>query len=342
VARPRIKDVALRAGVSVGTVSNVLNRPDLVAEPTRERVLAAVRDLEFVRNASARSLRVGRTGAIGLVVLDVGNPFFTDVARGAQEAADAEDLMIMVASTDNDVARQRRQLQMLEQQRVLGVLLTPAGRGDPTIEEVAQRGTPIVLLDAAKGVRKRCSVTVDDVRGGELVVQHLVAQGHRRIAFVGGDSSTRQVRDRHRGAERALPAGVTLSRFETHDLTVAAGRSVTAALVDQPARSRPTAAFCANDLVALGVLQELTRRKVAVPEDVAIVGYDDIDFAAAAAVPLSSVRQPREELGRVCVQLLLDEVSDGASHRHRQVVFQPELVVRDSSDPASAAAEQPA
>ena len=331
MARARIKDVALEAGVSVGTVSNVLNTPDLVAEATRERVLAAMRDLQFVRNASARSLRVGRTGAIGLVVLDMGNPFFTDIAHGAQESADAEDLMIMVASSDSSLERQRRHLQMLEQQRVLGVLLTPVGTRDASISTIVNRGTPVVLIDAPRGVRNRCSVTVDDVLGGELAIRHLVELGHRRIAVVGGEGSVRQVRDRLTGAGRAAGEEVTLVRHETAELTVAAGREAVAAVLGGPADERPTAACCLNDLVAMGMLQELTRLKVSVPDELALVGYDDIDFAAAAAVPLTSVGQPRQELGRVAVQLLLDEVSEGERHRHRQVIFTPELVARESS-----------
>ncbi|MER7470330.1 substrate-binding domain-containing protein, partial [Micromonospora sp. NPDC000018] len=121
---------------------------------------------------------------------------------------------------------------------------------------------------------------------------------------------------------------------ETPSLTVAAGRHAAGEIAELPARQRPTAVFCANDLVALGVLQEMTQRDLRVPDDVAIVGYDDIEFAAAAAVPLSSVRQPREQLGRTATQLLLDEVNDQGRHRHRHVVFQPELVVRASSTPA--------
>ncbi|WP_270889020.1 LacI family DNA-binding transcriptional regulator [Pedococcus sp. 5OH_020] len=341
MARARIKDVARLAGVSVGTVSNVLNRPDLVASPTQERVLAAVRELEFVRNASARSLRVGANRAIGLVVLDVGNPFFTDVARGAQEAADALGMMVMLCSSENEVARQQRHLEMFEQQRVLGVLLTPAGTRDPHVDEMVKRGTPVVLLDAARGVRKRCSVTVDDVMGGRLVVEHLVAQGHQRITFVGGEPSVRQVRDRLRGAQGALPGGAHLAVHPTADLTVAAGREAAKAILASSDR-RPTAAFCANDLLALGMLQELTRQRLDVPSDLALVGYDDIEFASAAAVPLSSVRQPRQELGRVAVELLLEEVDEGAAHRHRQVMFTPELVVRDSSRVDVMAGRRPA
>jgi LacI family transcriptional regulator len=165
-----------------------------------------------------------------------------------------------------------------------------------------QRGIPVVLVDRWASTRSFCSVSVDDVYGGELAATHLVDQGHERIAFVGGPFAFKQVADRYDGARRGLAsAGLpesALVRVETPALNCAAGRAAGARIAEFPPKRRPTAAFCANDLVALGVLQEMTRRHIRVPGDLAIVGYDDIDFAAAAAVPLSSVRQPRDELGR--------------------------------------------
>ena len=333
MATTSIKEVARQAGVSIGTVSNVLNRPEIVAPSTRQRVLDAIAKLGYVRNDSARQLRAGRSRTIALVVLDVANPFFTDVVHGAETIAEQHGAMVIVCNSGEDTARERRHLEMLEEQRVLGVLITPVDDSrESQLELLISRGTPVVLVDRGAGQRNRCSVAVDDVLGGPLAGTHLIEQGHDRIAFVGGPFSIRQVADRHEGLANALteagnrpPAIVT-----TANLTVAAGRRAVAELADLSADSRPTAVFCANDLVALGALQEMTLRGWKVPDDVAIVGYDDIDFAAAAAVPLSSVRQPREQLGRSAAQLLLEEVGDD-SHQHRHVVFQPDLVVRASS-----------
>ena len=329
-----IKDVAAAAGVSVGTVSNVLNRPDIVAPATRERVLAAIKQLGFVRNESARQLRAGRSRSIGLVVLDVANPFFTDVAHGAEAVADANDTMVMLCNSGEDPQRELRHLEMLEQQRVLGVLITPVDIKNSQIEAMIGRGMPVVLVDRRSTRRNRCSVGVDDVLGGRLAVAHLLEQGHQRIAFVGGPAALPQVRERRTGAEQAIEqaaTGARLTVLETPSLTVAAGKVAAVELAGLPASRRPTAVFCANDLVALGVLQELSRSGIDVPRDVALVGYDDIDFAAAATVPLSSIRQPREQLGRHAAELMFDEVALGSAHKHRQVVFEPELVVRDSS-----------
>jgi len=336
VAVTSIKEVARQAGVSVGTVSNVLNRPDMVAPARRQRVLDVIDKLGFVRNESARQLRAGRSRTIGMVVIDVANPFFTDVARGAESVTDDNNSMLMLCSSGEDQKREFRHLEMLEQLRVLGILITPVDANDPLIDEIASRGTPVVLVDSRSKGRKRCSVGVNDILGGRLAVEHLLAKGHRRIAFVGGPFSLRQVTERHQGARDAIgdhpgaPPAV-LSLVETPSLTVAAGRAAAVTMAELPAGRRPTAAFCGNDLVALGVLQEMTRRGLRIPEDLALVGYDDIEFAGAAAVPLTSVRQPREALGRTAGQLLLEEVDDGEGHRHRHVVFDPELVIRDSS-----------
>jgi LacI family transcriptional regulator len=340
-----IREVAAHAGVSVGTVSNVLNRPDIVAQPTRDRVHAAIKALGFVRNESARQLRAGRSRTIGLVVLDVANPFFTDVARGVEDEASMSGLSVILCNSDEQLPKETRYLELLEEHRVQGILITPVAGADERLARLQQRGTPVILVDSRSPSGSQCSVAVDDVLGGDVAVSHLLDGGHQRIAFVGGPFSLRQVADRLEGATRALrraagasggAAGASgaaddLMMIETAALNVSAGQRAGAAIAELPARQRPTAAFCANDLVALGLLQEMTRLRIRVPDDVAIVGYDDIEFAAAAAVPLSSVRQPRHQLGRTAAQLLLEEALGADGHKHREVVFQPELEVRRSS-----------
>jgi LacI family transcriptional regulator len=203
-------------------------------------------------------------------------------------------------------------------------------------------GVPVVLLDrAAQDSDTWCSVSVDDVEGGDLAVTHLLELGHSRIAYVGGPTSITQVTDRLEGSRRAYRnAGADaeqLVHLETAALTVEEGRRAGERVLGLPARRRPTAVFCANDLLAIGFLQQMIQHGVDVPAEMAIVGYDDIEFAAAAAVPLSSVRQPRYELGRRACELLLAEADaaarrgDGTAHVHQQVEFTPELVVRASS-----------
>lgn len=335
-----IREVASQAGVSVGTVSNVLNRPEIVAPSTRARVRRAITELGFVPNASARQLRRGRSRALGLVVLDVANPFFTDVARGVDEATSDAGMAVIFCNSDGDPGREAAYLDLLEEQRVQGVLITPIDDANERLLELRERGVLVILLDRLARRHDLCSVSVNDELGGELAMRHLIEAGHRRIAFVGGPWRLEQVRDRYHGAMRAVKsAGLSdeqLRYVETPATTVPAGRDAAGRIIGTPRADRATAVFCANDLLALGVLQGLTRQRVRVPTDLAIVGYDDIDFAAAAAVPISSVRQPRQRLGRAAAELLMDEADNPDSHQHRQVVFDPELVVRESSQPEAA------
>jgi DNA-binding LacI/PurR family transcriptional regulator len=331
-----MKDVARRARVSLGTVSNVLNQPDLVTPTTRQRVLDAIAELGFVRNESARQLRAGRSRTIGLVVLDVSNPFFTDVAHGAEMCAAENGSFIMLCNSGQKVEQEARYLDLLEEQRVQGVLITPVGTDNSRLDLLVRRGTPVVLVDRGTQHPNWCSVAVDDVLGGRMAVSHLIELGHRRVAFAGGPLSLRQVQDRHLGAGKAMAdAGLDpadLNVFETPSLTLSDGRRAGEQIVEHRAVDRPTAVFCANDLLALGVLQAVAGHGLGVPRDIAIVGYDDIDYAAAATVPLSSVRQPRELIGRTATELLLDEMREGNSHQHRRVIFKPELAIRESSN----------
>ncbi len=328
-----VKDVAAAAGVSLGTVSNVLNRPEVVSTSTRERVEQAMAALGFVRNETARQLRMGTSRTLAYVMLDATNPFFTDVAQGIELAAEGAEISLFLCNSNNSAAREESHLAHLMEQRVQGILLTPMDPEAEIITAVAHRGIPLVIVDRRRDDTTFCSVAVDDELGGRLAVEHLVDQGHRRVAFVGGPVELGQIRDRIAGARAAWSdAGLPqedLTVVPTAALNVAEGRGAGERLAGLSSARRPTAAFCANDLVALGLLQQVIGSGRSVPGDLAIVGYDDIYFAAAAAVPLTSVRQPREELGRTAAELVLSEGEPG--HTHRQVVFRPELIARAST-----------
>ncbi|MBT2401995.1 LacI family DNA-binding transcriptional regulator [Streptomyces sp. ISL-100] len=329
-----IKDVARLAGVSVGTVSNVINRPESVTEETRARVLATIDQLGYVRSESARQLRAGRSRIISLLVLDMANPFFVDVAAGAERSARAAGLGVMLCNSGQSAAEESEYLGLFSEQRVRGVLITPVDPTGRNLRSFKRHGIPYVLVDRVAPTTEGCSVSVDDVTGGALAVRHLIAEGHTEIAYVSGPLHLGQCQDRRAGALQALAeAGLPADRLrliEAERLDVAAGRDSGARLLGMS--SRPTAVFCANDLLALGVLQVLYGAGVSVPDDIALVGYDDIEFAAAAAVPLTSVRQPAFQMGRMATDLLIEETGDAAdTHQHQRIVLQPELVVRDSS-----------
>ena len=220
-----------------------------------------------------------------------------------------------------------------DEQRVFGLLVSPVGDDFDRLEVLRRRGTPVVLVDRDGSGTEFDSVAVDDVAGGTLAVEHLTGIGRRRIAFVGGPPELRQVRDRLQGARNALQRvpDAELEVIATPALTVLAGRAVGEQIRDRPASHRPDGIFCANDLVAIGVLQALALMgDVTVPGHIALVGYDDIEFARSAVVPLTSVRQPSIEIGSTAIDLLI-KATENAGRHPRHVLFQPELVTRPST-----------
>lgn len=329
-----IRRVAELAGVSLGTVSNVLNRPQMVAERTRRRVEQAIAETGFVRNGSARQLRAGRSPLIGLIVLDVSNPFFTEVARGVEDAANAAGSIVVLCNSDDSAAKEQRYLESLEEQRVQGMLITPVGSGEASVQRVRRHGIAVVFLDHPSRSPDLCSVAVDDVLGGELATMHLLAQGHRRIGFIHGPPTIRQIAERQRGVLRAVkrfgldPQTALLNLSLAAQNTSEGEASVELLLANE---QRPTAVFCGNDLLALGLMRGFAKHGIRVPQDIAVVGYDDVDFANVLSPPLTTIRQPKYELGYKAAQLLLEETRQPDQHTHQQVIFQPELLVRESS-----------
>jgi len=330
-----VRDVAQVAGVSLGTVSNVLNTPAKVSAKTVAKVQAAIDQLGFVRNDAARQLRAGKSRSIGLVVLDVRNPFFTDLARGAEAAASEHSMSVLLANSDETPERELSMLALFEEQRVHGVLVTPISDNLEPLIKARDRGTPIVLVDRKSRDQNFSSVSVDDVAGGELAVKHLIEIGRKRIAFAGGPMSIQQVSDRLAGAKNACAnaSDVSLEVLPCKSLSVLEGREVGAEILSRSANERPDAVFAANDLVAIGIMQAcLASEDIRIPRDLALVGYDDIDFAATAIVALTSIRQPTHEMGARAVELLMQEADhQTGKQKITHFEFEPELVVRDST-----------
>lgn len=329
-----MQDVARLAGVSLGTVSNVLNNPDRVTPSTLAKVTRAIDQLGFVRNDAARQLKAGRSKTIGLVVPDVSNPFFGELSKAAEDTAADSGYAVILGNSANIHSRESRHLALFEEQRVGGIVISPLEDVTESVLRMRERGTPSVLVDRKADPAIACSVSVDDVAGGRMAVEHLISRKSKSIAFVGGPLEFQQVADRLAGAQEAVLAaggGVSLERILTDDLTVLSGRQVGEEIANRKPQERPDGIFCANDLLAVGIMQAfMFQSRVRIPHDVALVGYDDIAFAPAAIVPLTSVRQPEVELGVRAVELLLEEIGAG-SHDHQQVTFQPVLVVRDST-----------
>jgi LacI family transcriptional regulator len=246
-------------------------------------------------------------------------------------------MSVLLANSGEDAERELQQLDLFERQRVAGVLVVPVGDAEPRLTQLRQRGIPVVLVDRRAGESSLPSVAVDDVAGGEMAARHLLETGRRRLVCVGGLDTIRQVVDRREGVARAVAqvAGATLDVITSGALSLDAGMRLGEDLRERVARGEVDGILAANDLIAIGVQQGLMAgaTRVRIPADVGLVGYDDIQFAAAAVVPITSVRQPREQIGATAVELLLAERDRTGSGPDQHVVFTPELVVRASSSP---------
>ena len=326
-----LRDVAKSAKVSVGTVSNVLNRPEIVAEKTLLRVRETIKELGFVPNGFARQLRFGNSRTIGLIVPDVANPFFTEVARGVEDGANKREYAVFLCNSDESVVKEERYINVLIEQQVRGVLFAPSDIKSNRMDEMKSRGISVTLLDREQKGEDHCSVSVDDIYGGRIAIEYLGELGHQNIAWVAGPESIPQVADRGNGVAKAAKAGgLNIETIRVQLQNSAQGEEAAKLILQLP--KMPTAVFCANDLLALGVMRGLMAAKVKVPDQVSILGYDDINFASSAAVPLSSISQPAYQMGVTAADLLLSECEDGENHQHQQIRFQPKLVERESTN----------
>ncbi|MBP2351623.1 LacI family transcriptional regulator [Kribbella aluminosa] len=330
-----IEDVARLAGVARSTVSNVINRPEIVAEATRLRVQNAMDMLGYVPNESARVLAGGMGRFVGMVVHDASNPFFGEMARAVEDIALERDYVVTLTSTGAEPGREDNALRLLMRQRAQGVLLTTTAMRATSVASLRGIGTRVVLLDTPGGPEE-CSVSVDDVDGGRLVGTHFLDCGYRQMAFAGRPARTTQHGDRLAGLRQTLAGdsrgrGVHVQEILVAADDVASGREV-AATIAKGDLSSPLAVLCGNDLIAMGLMFGLQELGIDVPGQVAICGYDDIDLAQYLAIPLTTVRQPMAEMGRTAFELLLSEVTD-TGHVHEARRFAPELVVRGSTTP---------
>jgi LacI family transcriptional regulator len=336
VANPSIKDVADSAGVSVGTVSNVLNHPDRVSPTTLAEVNRIIGELGYVRNDAARQLRAGQSTTVGMIIPDITNPFFTGVLRGVETAAAAIDLDLIVGDSDDSEQRQGSYIDLFEKQRVRGLLVSPVGTLPDRLSAMSGRGTPVVLVDHDGTDAGLSCVSVDDIAGGYMATKHLLEAGARRIAFLAGNFAYQQVADRLQGSELAVSEypGAQLEVIRAANHSALAGREAAEGISRRPKERIPEGIFAVNDMLALGVLQTfMGSRGIRVPDDVLLVGYDDIEFSQAAITPLSSVRQAASVMGHTAL-ILLQEQMMNQDAAPRRVTFEPELIVRASSTPS--------
>lgn len=316
------------------TVSRVLNNPERVARATRERVEQAIHDLGYVPNALASGLLKGRTRTIALIVSDISNAFFTIVVRGVEDVAQRNGYTVILGNSDESVEKERHYVTALMGKRIDGLLIAPAGNGSRKVLDVLKRrGSPFVLIDRAIDGVSADSVTGDSVAGAKVLTEHLIKLGHQRIALVNGQRDVSTARDRQRGYEQTLreqgiapqPALIIESNYRRDG-----GLRAVQQLLDLPPEQRPTAIFAANNVLAIGVIEGLRAANLVVPDDMAVVCFDDIELASALDPFLTVVAQPARSFGTIAAQFLFERLDGDAGVQARNVVLTPELIVRRS------------
>jgi len=326
--RPRtIKEVAAAAGVSVATVSRALALPDIVVKDTREKVFEAIARLGYTPNAQARNLRKSQTKLVIALVPDIANPFFSEVIRGIEQVAHEHGYAVLLGDTQNSLAREQAYADMIAGRQADGLIAL-----QPRIPKL-QYETRLPVVNACEYVLDRSvtSVYVDNVLAARTAVNHLLTLGHQRIAFVSGPKDRPISIDRERGYEMALQdAGVRVDRslMTTGDFSLESGVRAVEQLLSR--KQKITALFCSNDEMAIGAIRALKNNRLRVPEDVSVVGFDDIRFARYTDPPLTTIAQPKNELGREAMRMLID-ILDGADVPPLKRVLATELVVRDST-----------
>lgn len=331
--RVTIRDVATKAGVSPMTVSRVINDRPRVSDDTRRRVQGAIAELGYVPNRLARGLIRRSTHAFGVIVPDVGNPFFTLVVRGAEEAAWRAGYHVILCNTQADLERERGYVEDMLAFQVDGLLIAAVSdRSHPHLKMLTRNGVPFVLVDRSVAGFDTDLVQGDSVGGARQLIEHLIGLGHRRIGMITATSEISTSRDRVRGYREALEAaGIEfLPELVVETSTVDPRLACQATLDMLDHVEPPTALFAVNNIVVIGVAEAVRSRSLAIPRDIALVCFDDIDYASRFHPFLTAMVQPAETFGTVATQLLLDRLAGRVHERRRLVVLPSDLIVRES------------
>ncbi|MEA2020878.1 MAG: LacI family DNA-binding transcriptional regulator [Candidatus Caldatribacteriota bacterium] len=325
-----IKDVAKLAGVHPSTVSRVINNDSRISEKTKNKVIYVINKLGYTPNAIARGLKTKRTNTIGMLIPDITNPFFADLARGVEDAANESGFNVILCNSDEKLEKERTYLEILKEKRVDGLILGSVHIKDKSIFRLEKIKYPYILVSRdIEGLDKNC-IIVNDIAGGIMATEHLIKLGHRKIAHITGPLKVRSAINRLEGYRIALKKNHIEYKeelVEEGDFRIAGGYKAMKKLLKLP--ELPTAIFTANDLVAMGAMQAIQQKKYHIPRDFCIIGFDDIKLASFVFPALSTIRQPMLEMGALAVKTLL-RIIKGGEFNQKKVILKPELIVRES------------
>lgn len=329
-----LKEVAKKAGVSITTVSRVINGSAKVNEETRERVQKAMTQLEYQPNRVAQRLRAsnGRSKLLGLIIPDIQNQFYSNIVRGIEDVTYGNDYAVILCNSDENPNKERFYLEVLKSESVDGIILPPIQQFGEEIENLINLGLPIVCVDRKLMRKKVDTVVIGNEKGGFDAVNHLIELGHKKIAILTSSLQFSSFNERQKGYERALKQnGIEIDKRlikEGDPRSSETARALTDDLLslDTP----PTAIFATNNLMTLGVLEALNKHNLKIPDDISIVGFDDLPWARAISPPLTTVKQPAYEMGRRAAELFFKRVED-PSREPEEIVMDPKLIIREST-----------
>ncbi|HQZ97024.1 MAG TPA: LacI family DNA-binding transcriptional regulator [Pyrinomonadaceae bacterium] len=329
----RIKDIAREAGVSTATVSHVINKTKYVSDPTRDKVEAAIKKFGYHPNAHAQMLALGKSKIIGLLVSDISNPFFPEIIKSVEAAVIAAGYNLFLLNTNYDTARTLEYVQRLIQMKVAGIILMIAEFDEALIKEAKRKKTSFVFQDLGFVGEKVSNIILDYAAGIDEAVQHLVSLGHKRIVHIGGAHEIYSAGVRWEAfveaVKKHLPDEPEPKIYEG-DFRFEGGRLAASQILAE--KDLPTAVVVANDLMALGAMQEFKAAGLRVPQDISIIGFDDISFSSLSEPALTTVNSPRVEIGRRAVEALMLTV-DKPNQQGIEIRIPTSLLKRDSTAP---------
>jgi LacI family transcriptional regulator len=327
--KPSLRDVAKQAQVSVGTVSNVLNRPAQVSEETRLKVRQAIDILGFMPDATMKSKNTEST-VIGVILPLSNNPFYEELTQGIEDAIAKAGLCVLVGYSREDVAIELQILTSMIDAGFKGVIVTPVGPRNQVFEKFIDKNVRVGYISQTDEQPNQCSVSIDQVRGGYIGLEYLHKLGHKKVLWLSGPSHHHQSNQRFVGiSQAAVEFGVELSVMKAESLDFLAGEQMGPAIM--AAGALPDAIFAGNDTLAMGIINYLASVGIAVPGQVSVLGYDNTSYAESGLVPLTTVSQTPYQLGATMGAQMVAELSAGTEHVHQHVIFQPQIVERSST-----------
>jgi LacI family transcriptional regulator len=328
-----IKDVAQMANVSHTTVSRALNNKSRIRNETKEKILSIAKELDYQPNFIARSLVIKRTKTFGLVITTIVNPFYNELAQGIEATARGLGYNIIFCSTHSNLSTEKQYIEMLQSKGVDGIIFSSAHMEDPNIVTLTEEGFPIVLVNRRTYhpiVKEKIDyVGVDNILGGFLAIEHLIKLGHKRIGVIGGSSESSVGFERLEGGKRALETYSLEQRddyFLEGDFLKESGYRGGKQFLKMV--EPPTAIFATNDYMALGAYQAIMEEGIRVPEDIALIGFNDIEFTAMKGIELTTIGQKKYEMGAVAVKTLVERIEGRKTGPSKEIILEPELIIR--------------